>query len=325
VLTLVIFLLNTTFVLVFVVGMRLGAFGGVLGQLTGAAVAAIPFLLLMRGHIRPAVNTVLLKACLVFCLPLAVYAVGGWVMDMSNRIFIERFVNLTELGLFNIGNQFSMILGFALGAMGLAFTPIFYETAKMDNGPSLLARFGLIYVAVTMGLGLGIAVFSREALDILTQPQYHTAYRVVPFLTATQALNSFWHLTMSPLMLKKKTIYLTGLMIAAAVLSVGLNLYLIPRFGVVGAAASPLIANLFLNAAVFLFSIRLYPVPYNYRHFALVVAVAVLVFTGAYTVTINNFLASIGVRLLILGLYPALLMAFGVIQTSDLRRIGETL
>jgi O-antigen/teichoic acid export membrane protein len=319
------FLLNTAFVLVFVVGMRLGAFGGVLGQLTGAAAASIPFLFLLRRHMRAGVSIPILTACLAFCLPLAVYSLGGWVMDMSNRIFIERFVNLSELGLFNVGNQFSMILGFVLGATGLAFTPIFYETVKIDEGPQLLARFGVIYVAVTLGLGLAIAILSREALEILTQPRYHGAYRVVPLLTATQAMTSFWHLAVNPLMLKKKTVYLTVFMIAAAALSVALNLYLIPRYGIVGAAASPLLANLFLNGAVFLFSIRLYPVPYNYRHFALIVALAILIFAAAYTVATDNALVSFGVRLFILGLYPALLVAFGVINTSDIRRIRESL
>ena len=114
------FLLNTAFVLIFVVGMRLGAFGGVVGQLAGGAAASVPFLLLLRRHMRAVIRMPILKMCLAFCLPLALYAAGGWVMDMSNRIFIERFVNLSELGLFNVGNQFSMILGFIVGATGLA-------------------------------------------------------------------------------------------------------------------------------------------------------------------------------------------------------------
>jgi hypothetical protein len=39
----------------------------------------------------------------------------------------------------------------------------------------------------------------------------------------------------------------------------------------------------------------------------------------------GDALISFGARLLILGLYPALLMAFGVITMSDLRRIRESL
>jgi O-antigen/teichoic acid export membrane protein len=325
VLSLTAFLLNTTFVLLLVVGMRMGALGGVIGQLAGATAASIPFLLLLRKNMRAVWRFRLLKTCLAFCLPLAGYALGGWVTDMSNRVFIERFVNLGELGLFNVGNQFAMILGFVLGATGLAFTPIFYETVKVDEGPRLLARFGVIYVAVAVGIGLSIAVLSREALQILTQPRYHAAYRVIPLLTATQALTSFWHLAVNPLMLKRKTVHLTALMIISAAISVGLNLYLIPRYGILGAAASPLLANIFLNGAVFLFSIQLYPVPYNYMHFALVIVLALLIFFAAATVTAGNVVVLFGVRALILGLYPALLLAFGVIQTSDVRRILENL
>lgn len=325
VLSLTAFVLNTAFVLIFVVGMRMGALGGVVGQLAGAGAASIPFVLVLRKHMKPVWRSPLLKSCLAFCVPLAGYALGGWVTDMSNRVFIERFINLSELGLFNIGNQFAMILGFVLGATGLAFTPIFYETVKVEEGPRLLARFGVIYVAVTVGIGLAIAVLSRDALQVLTQARYHTAYRVIPLLTAAQALTSFWHLAVNPLMLKKKSLHLTVLMIISAALSVVLNLSLIPRYGIVGAAASPLLANMFLNAAVFLFSIRLYPVPYNYRHFALVVVLALLIFVAAAMVTADNAFILFGVRIILLGLYPALLLACGVIQISDVRRILQNL
>jgi O-antigen/teichoic acid export membrane protein len=148
---------------------------------------------------------------------------------------------------------------------------------------------------------------------------------VIPLLTATQTMTSFWHLAVNPLMLRRKTMYLTVLMVLSAALSVGLNLYLIPRYGIVGAAASPLLANVFLNAAVFLFSIRLYPVPYNYAHFALVLAFALLIFAASGTVTAGNPFVSFGIRTVILGLYPALLFAFGVIKISDFRRLVESL
>ena len=324
-LSLTIFLLNTVAILVFVVGMRMGALGSVIGQLSGALIGTIPFLLLLRKHMRVVLNLSVLKMCLLFCLPLAGYSLGGWVTDMSNRVFIERFVNLSELGLFNVGNQFSMILGFVLGATGLAFTPIFYEAIKSEEGPRLLARFGVMYVAIVTGIGLSIAVLSREDLQVVTQPRYHSAYRVIPLLTATQALGAFWHLVVNPVMLKRKTLHLTALTIVSAGLSVALNLYLIPRYGIIGAAASPLVANIFLNAAVFIFSIRLYPVPYNYRHFALIAGFAVLIFAAAALVTTSNVFVSFGIRAVIVSTYPALLLLFGVIRISDFKQIMQNL
>src|SRR5207248_11315981 len=143
------------------------------------------------------------------------------------------------------------------------------------------------------GVALAISVFSKDVIQLLTPPQFHDAYRVVPILTATQALNCAWHLIANPLMLKKKTGSIMALTLVAAVLSVGCNYWLVPQYGIVGAALSPLVANIFLNAAAFAISIRLYPVPYNYRRIAAVVAVALFAYFAADYLSPPGVLTSI--------------------------------
>lgn len=314
------FLLVTGGTLLFVVGFRLEALGYLIGQTVGAALMAVLFLLFAYRFISLSFAWPTVKMCLLFSLPLALYSLGGWAMNMSNRFFIERYVSLGELGLFNLGYQFAMILGLVLGAIGLAFTPIFYETVKRAEGPHLLARFGVFYIAGTLGLGLIISVFSKVAIQIMTQPAYHLAYRVVPILTATQCLKCIWHLIVNPLFLKKKTSYLAGLMTVAAGLSISLNFWLVPRYGITGAALAPFLANLFLTAAVFAISIRLYPVPYPYKHISLTFLSALLVYFASGLVGSQNELLSISLKAIILGLYPALLLALGIVEIADLRR-----
>ena len=315
------FLANVVFMLVFVVALRMGATGGLMAQLAGAAVTAIPSLFFLRRHVNFSMARNTLKTCLIFSLPLVLYALGGWVMDTSNRIFIERYVGLAELGLFNIGSQFAMILGFVLGAIGLALTPLFYEAARLDDAPEVLARFGLRYIACTLGLGLIVSVFSREAIQVFTQPAFHSAYHVVPILTATHALTGVWHLVVFPVMLKRKTGTLAGIMAVVAGLTFGLNLWLIPSYGIIGAALSPLIANLLLNLMVFSVSIRLYRIPYNYGRMGLVLLAAIGVYLAADWVATNDLVISMVAKTLILAVYPGLLFRLGIVDRSNLSGI----
>jgi len=312
------FTANVIFMLLFVVILRMGATGGLLAQAFGAAVMAMPSLFFLRRHMNFAISGETLKACLLFSIPLLLYGVAGWVMDTSNRIFIERHAGLNELGLFNIGSQFAMILGFVLGATGIALTPLFYETIRLANAAEVMARFAVRYIACTFGLGLIVSVFSREAIQLFTQPAFHNAYQVVPILTATQTLTAVWHLVVFPVMLRRRTGALAGIMGLIACLSFGLNSLLVPRYGIVGAALSPFLANLALNLVVFVFSSRLYHVPYNYGRIGLVLLCAACVYTATNWVVTNDLMTAIISKTIIVGLYPAVLMWLGILERSAL-------
>ena len=315
------FSLNTGFTILFVVVFRMGAYGALVGQLVGGALAATPYMAFVRRHMNAVISPAVLKMCLAFSMPLLVYAIGGWFVDSSNRFFIERFMSLRDLGLFNVGNQIAMILGYMLNAAGLAFTPLFYETARLSEGPRILARFAGIYIAATLGLALVVAVFSRDAIRLLTQSQFHEAYAVVPILVLTQALTSFWHLIVSPLMLKNKTVRVMFSMLVCAAASIVFNFLLVPRYGIHGAAASSLLANLLLNAIVFFSSIRAYPVPYDYRRLGLTVLSAAVVYFVATRIPGETTFASVVGRSGIVALYPLLLIVLSIIDKTEVQRL----
>ncbi len=309
------FALNAGFTLFFVIYLRMGAYGALLGQLIGAGAAAGAYLVLIRRHIELKIVRNMLKLCLAFSLPLLVCALGGWAMDTSNRIFIERLISLDQLGLFNLASQFSMILTYLLSGVGLAFAPLFYETVKMPGGKAVLARFGVLYIAAAAGFTLAVAVFSGPAIRLLTQPRFHDSARIVPILALTQALTAFWQLIVYPVMLKERTSWLMILVLISAAISIGLNFWLVPVFGVIGAALASLGGNLVLNAIVFLLSRRVYPVPYDYRRMGIALIVALALYLPA------SASPSIPLRLVLVAVYPVLLLAFGVVSREQIRRL----
>ena len=314
------FLLTTGLMLLFVVGFHMGALGSLLGQALGGALMAIPFLWVLRHNVQWRIHGPTLKMGLLFSLPLLIYTIGGWAMDTSNRIFIERFTSLNELGLFNVATQLAAIVALALTAVGLAYTPLFYETAKLPDGPALLARFGQFYLAGTLALGLGVSIFSREMVQVMTQPAFHSAYRVVPILAATQCLGCVWHQVVNPLFLKKRTGTVAILTVVSAVISVGLALWLVPTWGVMGAALAPFVANAFINAAVLVIAQRVYPIPHRFDHLGLIVVAALLTFLVASLVPTTDMVVSIGLKTIALALYPALLLGLGLIKVAEIRR-----
>ena len=90
---------------------------------------------------------------------------------------------------------------------------------------------------------VGISLLARPILQVLTDSEFAAVgAKVIPFVAAATVLHSCQSVLAQPIFLVKKT-HIIGLAWGvAAVLNLGLNLLLVPRFGVIAAAATTLFA-----------------------------------------------------------------------------------
>jgi O-antigen/teichoic acid export membrane protein len=101
----------------------------------------------------------------------------------------------------------------------------------------------------------------------------------------------------------------------AALVNVALNVTLIPRYGMMGAAVATLAAFVTLFVGMWLRSRRVYPVPYQWRRVITLAAVAV-----ALTV-VGWELGSLPVAIALVVAYPLALLPLGFYQPAELARL----
>lgn len=262
-LTTVEFVLTTGLMLYFVVGRRAGALGSLTGQTIGQLAALVLLFGAIRRQVTLTLKTDVIWRCLRFSFPLVAYSIGAWTMDATSRVFVEHGVGVAELGVYNVAAQIALIVGFAVNAVGLAFTPIYYQTMATESGPDRIAEFGRRYWAATLALALAVALLAPDLVRLLTTPKYAAAAALVPILVVPQALIAIWQMVVHSFFLKHKTHNLAGLTLLSGAASFGLNAWLVPRWGVVGAAlAQVLVHSLMTGGAVYL-SRRLVRVPFE--------------------------------------------------------------
>ncbi len=87
-------------------------------------------------------------------------------------------------------------------------------------------------------LAAGLTAVADDAVRLMTTPDFYGAAKVVPWIAAGVVFQGIYLLTSIGLNITKQTKYYPIATGAAAVASVGANLVLIPRFGVMGAAWS---------------------------------------------------------------------------------------
>jgi O-antigen/teichoic acid export membrane protein len=121
--------------------------------------------------------------------------------------------------------------------------------------------------------------------------------------------------------LTKKTIYFSIYAWSAALLNVGLNLWLIPQWGMVAAAWTTALAYTTVSVGYFVTSQHLWPIVYEKRP-ALIAIGLTLAFTGAAPLLPSiNLIADCVLKGLYCLAYVGLLYALHVIEHSEWQRL----
>jgi O-antigen/teichoic acid export membrane protein len=108
-----------------------------------------------------------------------------------------------------------------------------------------------------------LSLGSTVLFNVLYPVSYHSAEPVIPIIAESLAFYGIYTIMMVGANVRRKMWMASVFTTAAAVLNVGLNLYLIPHFGAMGAAYSTLIAYVALAFIAYFANQRIYPVPYE--------------------------------------------------------------
>jgi O-antigen/teichoic acid export membrane protein len=316
-------LLSIGLSLVAVLWLRLGIAGLMIGALAAALVMLPIRLWTARALLRPRFSWRQLGQLLAYGVPLVPVSIAYWVFVASDRLVLGKLSTLEQVGLYTVANNLTSTLTFINSALGQAWSPHAIR-AYEDQRAAAPALFGRVMTYILLGFGLlcvVITAFAHEALILLsTPPFYGAAVAVGPLAFAMLALAST-QVTALSISLVKKTHYLSLYSWLAALLNLGLNLWLVPRWGMIAASWSTAGAYLFLTLGYLVTSQRLWPVAYETRR-ALTITALTLLFTilAAWAPTLP-LLVSIPLKVGYVLLYVGALVALGALDHAAWRRL----
>jgi O-antigen/teichoic acid export membrane protein len=118
------------------------------------------------------------------------------------------------------------------------------------------------YLLLATPLAVGLSVLSRPLIGFLADPRYHAGSRLVPLVAVGTLCAGLATRYTLGLTFRKRTGLLSLCYVGAAVVNVGLNLVLVPRFGYMAAAASNLLSFVVLLILTRAVSRRLFAWPF---------------------------------------------------------------
>lgn len=296
--------------------------GGLLGILPGALLTFV----LARDFLRARPELPVLKQMLVYGLPLVPAALSGFVFDLSDRFFLARIRDFHEVGLYAVAYSIVSLMALFIGAFAQAWAPfaLAHHAEKPHDAPQLFARFSLYIVIVFSFLSLGVTIFGREILALLTTPEFFDAARVIPVLALAYVAFATTQVTTLGMSIARKTsLIAVGAGLAAVINLVG-NILLIPEWGMLGAAWATLVAYILLTLFYGVLSQRYLPCPWPWPKLIVVFALAGGLMLGGTTLPEGLSFSPFAIQIGYLFIFPVSLWVFRILNRDEwtvIRRI----
>ena len=229
---------------VFVVMLHLGLLGTFYARLLINIPFGIIYYLIISRYAPIKFNFKRLKDALTFSLPLIPGGLSYLIITISDRIILERFVGLNEIGIYSVAVTISIALNVVIQALYKTIEPILFKAYATDDFASLSARLYKYYLLFVYIGGFGIAIISKEVFRFMGSKAFQAGYVIVPGMVLSVILSGVNLYLNTILIAEKRQKIISISIIISATVSIALNFILIPHYGYYGAIVAAFSASI---------------------------------------------------------------------------------
>ncbi|MBL7739205.1 MAG: polysaccharide biosynthesis C-terminal domain-containing protein [Chitinophagaceae bacterium] len=269
-------------------------------------------------------DRILWKKVLRYAYPLVIVGMGGMVNDMLSRLIYQHVVDLPEqqakheLGIFGNIYRLAVLITIMIQAFRMAAEPFFFSQSKNDDAPKTYARIMKFFVIACCFMFLLISLYIDifgwffEAID---KAAWVEGLNIVPLLALGNVFLGIYYNLSIWYKLTNKNMMGALITIGGAVITIVLNIILIPQWHYLGAAIATFCCYLFMMIVSYLMGQKYYPVPYARKKLIAYIVLVVLIYAVH-----RGFIYLWDNRWFNIGMATALLLAFTAFVTKMERK-----
>jgi O-antigen/teichoic acid export membrane protein len=263
------------------------------------------------------------RTAVTFGVPLMWAELGFLVHDSGDRVLVQYFLGPTALGHYSAAYGIAVYVRDLLEVpITLALFPLCMETWNKhgeQETQTFLSKSLRTFCLASIGLLCALTLVSRDLLIILASRKYESAYTLLPVLMAGLVVASFQVFARIGLLIHRRPSMIFRSILWAIAANTLLNIILLPRIGVMGAAIATLLSfslQVFLTARE---SLKYLSVPIDFPAIAkYLVSAAVVVAVGSQ-IHLGNVWAELFVRGAVSGGYLALVWTLDLQARQSVR------
>jgi len=230
-------LLAAVLILCFVLVYDQGILGFFLGSATGSLAAGIIGWICTRTYIDfKRLHFDWWPRLIKFGAPLVPAYLAMYLMNATDRCFMQHYHGPEALGLYAVGAKFAMLMALVVETFRKAWWPIAMDSMHGPDGPETFRMIARVYLGVGVAGVIYLTFISPWLVSAFTAPAYGQAWPIVGILAWQSLFYGFYMIASGGIWKAEKT-WLTPIITGgAALLNLGLNFLLVPVHGAEGAA-----------------------------------------------------------------------------------------
>lgn len=194
----------------------------------------------------PYISKIVRNKIFTFGMPQIGIATGAVVLSIADRYIIRVFMGSEAVGIYAVGYSIAdLSIQLPLSALTLAAVPTIvstFENKAEEEVSKLFNKVISMYFVFLLPVVFGIIALSRDITNIISGKAFQQAHIILPYVVVGVFFFGLTQLINLPFQLKEKPKVLMYVLYLSAFLNIAMNLFMVPQFGLIGAAYSTLIA-----------------------------------------------------------------------------------
>jgi len=205
-------------------------------------------------------------------MPISVSLILTYALSSGDIYIIKAIMGDSAVGEYNASyNLANRSLDILFIWIGMAITPIAVtalEKEGLEKSKAILKSYGAGLLWIAMPAATGIALVAEPAGFILGEEVRQGAVKIMPWIAFAGVMNGMIsYYAQRAFMLSGKTKMFVWAMVPPVALNIGLNFWLIPLYGLMGAVWSTVIAYAVGLALALILGRRYFPIPVPVKAF----------------------------------------------------------
>ena len=210
------------------------------------------------------------KKVMNYSYPLIIVGFGGMINEMLSRLVYQKVLDVPktqeefELGVFGANYKLAVLITIFIQIFKIAAEPFFFNQSRHEGAQRMYARVMKFFVVACCFMFLVVSLFldTWKILIASKHPEFAQGIYIVPVLSMASVFLGIYYNLSVWYKLTNKNMFGAYITIAGAVITIVLNVLLIPRFHYFGAAWATFICYTFMMVISYIQGQKHYPIPY---------------------------------------------------------------
>lgn len=261
------------------------------------------------------------KQMLDYAFPVLIAGLAYTTIETFNRILLNSSLSTAEnpeaeVGMFSACYKLALFMTLFATAFRLGIEPYFFSHAKSNNPQKNYARILEYFVILGSGILLTVVVFSDILKVIIIRDEdFWEAMWIVPIILIASFCLGIYHNLSVWYKITDRTKFGAYISIVGAIITLVLNIWLIPILSYKGSAIATLAAYGSMVLLSFYFGRKYYPIPYNLKKIGIYLTLSIVSSLVYFYQFRTNYFIGI----------PMLIVFLGLIYMSEKKQIKALL